>query len=100
MDKVKYPNYTGYEPCSQLGLEFFYYEEREVQPGKSKKGKSTYIDIDAAKRACSMCPMIQECLTWALHRERYGIWAGTTERERIAMRTRLGIRVEEPHLIK
>ena len=36
-----------------------------------------------AKAVCALCPVHQACLEHALaHREREGIWGGTTERER------------------
>ena len=35
---------------------------------------------------CRGCPVSAECLEWALEtRVRYGIWGGTTERERRRM---------------
>ncbi|MES5383886.1 WhiB family transcriptional regulator [Mycolicibacterium conceptionense] len=40
----------------------------------------------AAKRICRTCPVIDECLEYALkHRERAGIWGGKSERERRQM---------------
>ena len=45
----------------------------------------TEDDADAAeaKAVCAVCPVRQACLEHALaHREREGIWGGTTERER------------------
>lgn len=40
-------------------------------------------DAEAAKAICAECPVRQACLEHALaHREREGIWGGTTERER------------------
>lgn len=41
------------------------------------------IDAAQAKAICEGCPVRQACLEHALaHREREGIWGGTTERER------------------
>jgi len=39
---------------------------------------------DPAKRVCAGCPVRRECLTYALSepRERFGIWGGTTARDR------------------
>jgi WhiB family redox-sensing transcriptional regulator len=42
--------------------------------------------IALAKKICRRCPVARECLTYALeHREPYGIWGGTTPKERFAM---------------
>ncbi len=44
-----------------------------------EKGGSTR----EAKRICSICPVREECLEYALeHDERFGIWGGLSERER------------------
>lgn len=41
------------------------------------------VDAAQAKAICEVCPVRQACLEHALaHREREGIWGGTTERER------------------
>jgi WhiB family redox-sensing transcriptional regulator len=39
-----------------------------------------------AKIACSMCPVQNECLEYALKENVLGIWGGTTERDRQAIR--------------
>ena len=40
-------------------------------------------DSAEAKAVCAVCPVRQACLEHALaHREREGVWGGTTERER------------------
>jgi WhiB family redox-sensing transcriptional regulator len=48
---------------------------------------------DPAKRVCTACPVRAQCLDFALSAGfRYGVWAGTTERERrplLAERRRL-----------
>lgn len=44
-----------------------------------EKGGSTR----EAKRICAMCPVQEDCLSYALqHDERFGIWGGMSERER------------------
>ena len=44
--------------------------------------------IDRAKRICRACPVRQRCLAWALELgAASGIWGGTTEDERRALRT-------------
>jgi WhiB family redox-sensing transcriptional regulator len=40
-----------------------------------------------AKKVCAGCPVRQECLEYALeHDERWGIWGGTSERQRRTLR--------------
>ena len=41
----------------------------------------------AARAVCSNCPVLDECLRYALaNREQFGIWGGTSERERRKLR--------------
>jgi WhiB family redox-sensing transcriptional regulator len=40
-------------------------------------------DVSEALKICAGCPVQEDCLEWALDtRVRYGVWGGTTERER------------------
>lgn len=44
-------------------------------------------DIRRAKRICRTCPVIVECLEYAVaHNERFGVWGGLSERERRRLR--------------
>jgi len=36
---------------------------------------------------CVDCPVRQPCLEWAVEHPEHGIWAGTTERQRLKMRS-------------
>lgn len=48
-------------------------------------------DAEAAEalRICRGCPVQEECLDWALEfRIGYGVWGGTTERDRRRLRRR------------
>jgi WhiB family redox-sensing transcriptional regulator len=41
----------------------------------------------AAKRVCKTCPVMAECLEWALdNHEVYGVWGGTSEKQRRVIR--------------
>lgn len=41
----------------------------------------------SAKAVCAGCPVIDECLAWALDTtQKYGVWGGTSEKERRIMR--------------
>lgn len=39
-----------------------------------------------AQSVCRTCPVINECLAYAMRTDAYGIWGGTTRTEREAMR--------------
>ena len=50
-----------------------------------ERGRSTA----EAKAVCAGCVVRDECLEWALDtHERFGIWGGTSERERRVLRRR------------
>lgn len=55
------------------------------------------IGTKQLRALCKSCPVAETCFDWALHRERWGFWAGTNEEERKAYRKRLGITLEEPN---
>lgn len=39
--------------------------------------------VDAARAVCHTCPVEKQCLEYALEKkERFGVWGGTSERER------------------
>ena len=82
---MKYPNYTGTEPCASLGVSFYFSDVRI-------DGHYPYRDL--LNETCDTCPMLAQCRAWALHHEEYGFWAGTTARERVALRRELGISFE------
>ncbi|TXS41786.1 WhiB family transcriptional regulator [Streptomyces sp. OR43] len=47
------------------------------------------IQTEDAKAVCRRCPVMQRCLAWAVEMGPVeGIWGGTTERERRALRRR------------
>jgi WhiB family redox-sensing transcriptional regulator len=42
-----------------------------------------------AKAVCARCPVIYQCATHAIrYDERYGVWGGLSERDRVALRLR------------
>jgi WhiB family transcriptional regulator, redox-sensing transcriptional regulator len=54
-------------------------------PGGPKEGKGIGGERDRimkAKTICSRCPVIRECLQYALVTQEIGIWGGTTDGER------------------
>lgn len=47
------------------------------------------LQIEKAKAVCRRCPVMGQCLQWALeHRQETGVWGGMSEDERHAMRRR------------
>ena len=43
-------------------------------------------DGATAKAICRVCPVRLKCLEWAIEHHEFGIWGGTSERERRAIR--------------
>jgi len=67
------PEWMAAGLCAEIDPELFYPESGA--PNRD------------AKRVCAGCEVRAECLAYALaHRERHGVWGGTTERERRRMR--------------
>lgn len=52
------------------------------------RGDSSKLQTRIAKNICQECPVIAECLDWAMHAHPmpYGIWGGTDENERAQIR--------------
>lgn len=60
-----------------------------------ERGEST----TDAKTVCATCPVRVPCLTWALdNHEKFGIWGGTSERERRRIKRRMGAGQAIPEL--
>ena len=67
------PAWQAQALCAQTGADFFFPE-----PGSS---------VREAKRICGMCEMRSACLEYALaNDERFGVWGGLSEKERLAIR--------------
>jgi WhiB family redox-sensing transcriptional regulator len=50
---------------------------------------SALLQIEEAKAVCRRCPVMDQCLQWALESgEETGVWGGLSEDERRAMRRR------------
>jgi WhiB family redox-sensing transcriptional regulator len=71
--------------CREVGTEFFFPEE----------GKETDTSIYSfGKMICSGCEVREQCLEWAVRHEGFGLWGGTTPRERQAIRRKRNIILE------
>jgi len=51
------------------------------------------VAIMKVKSLCATCPVREPCLEWAIKREEFGVWGGTTARERAAIRRERGLRL-------
>lgn len=71
--------YLDEAACRGLDPELFYAESGAA--------------ILKAKAYCAVCPARERCLEWALRREEFGVWGGTTARERAALRRERGLRL-------
>ena len=78
---MKYPDFSD-ALCKEIGVEFFYPEE-----------DVSFVSL--AKKICSNCPVINECLQWGIEHEVHGIWGGTVPRTRQMMRRTMGITVDQ-----
>lgn len=67
--------------CAEVDSELFF-PEREP-------GKATF---QQAKSICSKCIHKTECLEWAITNFEWGIWGGTTEKQRQKMRRKRGLK--------
>ncbi|MFE7776330.1 WhiB family transcriptional regulator [Streptomyces sp. NPDC057445] len=66
--------------------------------GHGENGPKVQEQLDAARALCSTCPVVQDCLRWALANPSLtptGIWAATTARQRNVLRARLSGRLGE-----
>lgn len=78
VDGGERPEWQDLALCAQTDPEAFFPE----------KGGSTR----EAKRTCQRCDVQAECLEYALaHREQFGIWGGTSERDRRALLSTRGV---------
>lgn len=51
------------------------------------EGLAALLQAEVAKRVCARCPVMDECLEWAMNtRQDAGVWGGLAEDERRSMR--------------
>ena len=59
-------------------------------------GPATKHTLNEAKAVCNGCPVVSECLTWAMSMDVTGVWGGLSDRERRDLRKRR-VHVEHAH---
>jgi WhiB family redox-sensing transcriptional regulator len=63
--------------CAEIATEFFFPDEHNAAAGNYRR----------AKAICDVCPVVAECLEYALSSgERFGMWGGLTPPERLRLR--------------
>jgi hypothetical protein len=82
---ISRPDFWAVGACRQLPADWFHPDRGEPTAD--------------AKAVCATCPVRVECLRWALDsQERFGIWGGTSERERRRIRRRVATGQPIPEL--
>ena len=75
----EYPEFKGKgtPACTSEEVDLFFAETTDSDYGKRNH---------QAKKVCAECPYVAECLEWALKNNEIGVWGGTTERDRKALK--------------
>lgn len=95
---VKFPDYDGTQLCAGLPMDFFYKEPEQMNMSLREKKDLREIR-NQVKAMCYQCKFQVDCMEWALHHERYGLWGGTLEDERHTIRKNRGITLVDPLLM-
>ena len=86
MTGVRYPAYTGDEPCRATDPEVFFLELF-----------SPYY-VKTLRSICEDCPIKGPCAEYAIEHEIEGFWGGLTPAERDRIRRRRNIRLRQIHI--
>lgn len=88
-----YPDFEehGAPPCSESFPDAFFTEEKNeslvLRNGKERMQIWARYEYEKeAKAICAECPYKARCLEFAINNSELGIWGGTTERQRTALR--------------
>ncbi|HEY9473452.1 MAG TPA: WhiB family transcriptional regulator [Mycobacteriales bacterium] len=73
-------------PCREADPELFFPVRSSTSTADEQKFQAK---VSAAKATCGSCPVLAECLEWALTTgQRDGIWGAKTPEERVNLRRR------------
>jgi hypothetical protein len=90
MQRVDTPPRDG--DCKGLDPNIWYPHADKTQPGNfSDNYRRARMNTGIALQICSNCHAKEECLSYGLYHEHFGIWGGLTERERHTLRRKLNI---------
>jgi len=73
----------GQVPCTNYPDAYF--------PDKDGMDGNAY-EVALAKQMCQECPVVRDCLLFAMKHRQAGIWGGMAERERDRFRMRMQVR--------
>jgi hypothetical protein len=80
--------------CASVGGDFWFPEKANAK-GVMRTLSGTSFEVQMAKSICNGCIHKSECGQWGIRHEKFGVWGGMTENDRIYQRKRLNIIVEE-----
>lgn len=80
--------------CASVGGDFWF-PEKANSKGAMRTLSGTSFEVQMARKICNGCVHKSECGQWGLLHEKFGIWGGLTEADRVIYRKRLNIIVEE-----
>ncbi|WP_331722604.1 WhiB family transcriptional regulator [Streptomyces sp. NBC_00122] len=93
-DRVPFPETDQALRCRTSPARFSIEDIRNTDEAPRAREKA----LAKAKHACSGCPIVKDCLKWALANPgltETGVWAATTKRDRTQLRKRLVDRLGE-----
>lgn len=79
-----YPAFDGTQNCRNAITDGLYIEDSHGRLPKP------------VKALCNGCAFLEPCLEWGLQHERFGLWGGTDDRDRGAIRKLRGITASVP----
>lgn len=91
--KLQNPQTFEQPLCSQVSPSFFYIDDDDDDTISEESKNKTY---QIAAEICVKCKHIDPCAEWAVRRERWGFWGGLTPQQRILIRRKRKITLNEP----
>lgn len=82
-------------PCSTVDPDSFFPLDNFLENSTSSTKDITYANERAAKAVCEECPLKLPCALYAIQTNPQGIWGGTTESERMAIRRGRGVKLQK-----
>jgi Transcription factor WhiB len=91
-ERVDTPPRNG--PCKDYGPSvFFPHAEKDLGDDFSERYIEARENTKTAIEVCNECQQLEQCFAYSMYHEMYGIWAGTTERQRKTLRRKFRIKL-------